>query len=203
MAAHGHGATSSGGLCCQHAIIISRMHSCTVKPNSRLVGHLQAFTTPLRLLPGHAPSGAVQASITRIECCISMATSRALPDWSCTGQFYDVARKEIAALILSDDHPNVLRCYAMEEDEAFVYLALERCSQSLSDLMQSDRGRLMDSADNPTEFACQVAPMQAAPDFSLTRAASSSVLCPCWESLASSSSSTCIRLLFARRSSSG
>ena len=74
----------------------------------------------------------------------------------CAVQFYDVARKEIAALILSDDHPNVLRCFAMEEDEAFVYLALERCTMSLSDLMQSDRARLMDSADNPTEFACQV-----------------------------------------------
>ena len=76
---------------------------------------------------------------------------------SCHGlQFYDVARKEIAALILSDDHPNVLRCFAMEEDEAFVYLALERCSQSLADLMQTDRGKFMDNADNPTEFARQV-----------------------------------------------
>ena len=90
-----------------------------------------------------------------------------------------MARKEIAALILSDDHPNVLRCYAMEEDEAFVYLALERCSQSLSDLMQSDRGRLMDSADNPTEFACQVAPLQAAPLHIPSSAALTSVLGPC------------------------
>ena len=85
-------------------------------------------------------------------------------------QFYDVARKEIAALILSDDHPNVLRCFAMEEDEAFVYLALERCSMSLSDLMQSDRARLMDSADNPTEFACEVSRVHAMPALCLTKA---------------------------------
>ena len=30
-------------------------------------------------------------------------------------------------LILSDEHPNVVRCFALEEDREFVYLALERC----------------------------------------------------------------------------
>ena len=42
-------------------------------------------------------------------------------------QFYEMARKEIGALILSDEHPNIVRCFAMEEDTEFVYLALERC----------------------------------------------------------------------------
>ena len=32
-------------------------------------------------------------------------------------------------------HPNVVRCFAMEEDGEFVYLALERCKGSLHDLL--------------------------------------------------------------------
>lgn len=52
------------------------------------------------------------------------------------GQFYDKARQEIAALIASDEHPNVVRCFAMEEDSAFVYVALERCDFSFADLVQ-------------------------------------------------------------------
>lgn len=52
-------------------------------------------------------------------------------------QFYEKARKEIAALIASDEHPNVVRCFAMEEDQAFVYVALERCCLSLSELIMA------------------------------------------------------------------
>jgi len=48
-------------------------------------------------------------------------------------QFYDLARKEIDALIASDEHPNVVRCFAMEEDGDFLYLALERCNYNLND----------------------------------------------------------------------
>eukprot|EP00850_Spirogloea_muscicola_P005936 SM000027S09717 [mRNA] locus=s27:884489:888411:- [translate_table: standard] len=51
-------------------------------------------------------------------------------------QFYEKARKEIAALIASDEHPNIVRCFAMEEDSDFVYVALERCAYSLSDLIR-------------------------------------------------------------------
>lgn len=51
-------------------------------------------------------------------------------------QFYDLAQKEIKALILSDEHPNVVRCFAMEEDDEFVYLALERCVCSLNDILE-------------------------------------------------------------------
>ena len=50
-------------------------------------------------------------------------------------QFYQLARKEIAALIVADEHPNVVRCFAMEECSEFVYLALERCKQSLNDML--------------------------------------------------------------------
>lgn len=50
-------------------------------------------------------------------------------------QFVHLARKEIQTLILSDEHPNIVRCFAMEEDSAFVYLALERCAGTLADLL--------------------------------------------------------------------
>jgi serine/threonine protein kinase len=48
-------------------------------------------------------------------------------------QFHSVARKEFDALIASDEHPNVLRCYAWERSGAWVYLALELCAITLYD----------------------------------------------------------------------
>ena len=73
-------------------------------------------------------------------------------------QFYELARKEIGALILSDEHPNIVRCFAMEEDSEFVYLALERCKQSLADLVTGEGGSvfLVDEAKHPTPFCIQV-----------------------------------------------
>ncbi|KAL3698877.1 hypothetical protein R1sor_012953 [Riccia sorocarpa] len=58
------------------------------------------------------------------------------------GQYYEKAQKEIAHLIASDEHPNVVRYYAMEETHDFVYVALERCSFSLYDLIlaQASKG---------------------------------------------------------------
>jgi serine/threonine-protein kinase/endoribonuclease IRE1 len=56
-------------------------------------------------------------------------------------QFYTLARKEIQVLVVSDEHPNVVRCFAMEEDREFVYLALERCKHSLSDTLASREGQ--------------------------------------------------------------
>lgn len=56
-------------------------------------------------------------------------------------QFYNLARKEIQVLVVSDEHPNVVRCFAMEEDREFVYLALERCRHSLSDTLGSKEGQ--------------------------------------------------------------
>ena len=43
-------------------------------------------------------------------------------------------------MILSDEHPNIVRCFAMEEDAEFVYLALERCRHSLGDLLSGAGG---------------------------------------------------------------
>lgn len=48
----------------------------------------------------------------------------------------DQARREIALLIDSDVHPNVLRYYARKEDENFLYLALEMCSYTLADAVE-------------------------------------------------------------------
>ena len=47
------------------------------------------------------------------------------------------AAQEIALLIQSDQHPNVLRYYAKEEDTSFVYLALEQCVGTIQDLVDS------------------------------------------------------------------
>ncbi|KAA8532083.1 hypothetical protein F0562_006775 [Nyssa sinensis] len=49
---------------------------------------------------------------------------------------HDVAFKEIQNLIASDRHPNIVRWYGVEYDQDFVYLALERCTCSLYDLIQ-------------------------------------------------------------------
>ncbi|KAL3720647.1 hypothetical protein ACJRO7_005463 [Eucalyptus globulus] len=49
---------------------------------------------------------------------------------------HDVALKEIQNLIASDRHANIVRWYGVEYDQDFVYLALERCTCSLDDLIQ-------------------------------------------------------------------
>ncbi len=58
--------------------------------------------------------------------------------------FHEVATKEIATLIVSDNHPNVIRYYTKEEDKyvfaiirrsEFMYLALEKCEGSLDQLI--------------------------------------------------------------------
>lgn len=50
---------------------------------------------------------------------------------------HDVALKEIQNLIVSDQHPNIVRWYGVEYDQDFVYIALERCVCSLHDLILS------------------------------------------------------------------
>ncbi|KAI8536773.1 hypothetical protein RHMOL_Rhmol10G0282800 [Rhododendron molle] len=50
--------------------------------------------------------------------------------------YHDVADKEYQNLCLSDRHSNIVRLYGVEEDQDFVYLALERCTGSLNDLIQ-------------------------------------------------------------------
>jgi serine/threonine-protein kinase/endoribonuclease IRE1 len=54
-------------------------------------------------------------------------------------QLVDLAQQEIKMLIDSDEHPNIVRCFALEEDGEFLYLALERCDMSLNDAMEALR----------------------------------------------------------------
>lgn len=61
---------------------------------------------------------------------------------------HDVAFKEIQNLIASDRHSNIVRWYGVEYDQDFVYLSLELCTCSLSDLihMHSDHpGKLVNT----------------------------------------------------------
>ncbi|KFM23556.1 Serine/threonine-protein kinase/endoribonuclease IRE1 [Auxenochlorella protothecoides] len=78
-------------------------------------------------------------------------------------QFYDLAASEIRTLILSDEHVNVVRYIAMEEDAQFCYLALERCAGSLNDVLAGG-GRRLAAADfwdaatgTPSALALRVA----------------------------------------------
>lgn len=80
-------------------------------------------------------------------------------------QFYELARKEIGALIVADEHPNIVRCFAMEEDAEFVYLALERCKQSLNDVLgngnsgkASEASQFVSQEGQPTELCMRVNP---------------------------------------------
>lgn len=64
--------------------------------------------------------------------------------------FHELARAELQTLIASDEHPNILRCFAMEEDEDFVYVALERCSCTLASLVAPE-GVSTNSPNLPAE----------------------------------------------------
>jgi len=72
-------------------------------------------------------------------------------------QFHDLARKELQALIASDEHPNILRCFALEEDSNFVYMALELCATSLARLVDpviDENGESSNSPQGEIDFKC-------------------------------------------------
>ncbi|RYP17418.1 hypothetical protein DL765_004548 [Monosporascus sp. GIB2] len=50
-------------------------------------------------------------------------------------QFWDIATQETQLLLESDHHPNVIRYFAMSRNESFLYIALELCQASLSDVI--------------------------------------------------------------------
>ncbi|KAI0021709.1 hypothetical protein F4780DRAFT_276980 [Xylariomycetidae sp. FL0641] len=50
-------------------------------------------------------------------------------------QFWDIAAKETELLLESDHHPNVIRYFAMSKNDSFLYIALELCQASLSDIV--------------------------------------------------------------------
>ena len=72
---------------------------------------------------------------------------------------FDLAHKELGALILSDEHPNIVRCFCVEEDHEFLYMALERCRGSLA-AMSTDEAfaaQFVDAEGAHTPYAMQVA----------------------------------------------
>ncbi|GAU50997.1 hypothetical protein TSUD_186260, partial [Trifolium subterraneum] len=58
---------------------------------------------------------------------------------------HKVAYKEIQNLIVSDRHPNIVRWHGVEYDQDFIYLALERCTCNLDDLI---KGQMETGKDN-------------------------------------------------------
>lgn len=73
--------------------------------------------------------------------------------------YNDIAFKEIQNLIMSDRHPSIVRWYGVEQDQNFVYLALERCSCSLYDLIlmhlkSSVDPTLWENLDTEVEAEC-------------------------------------------------
>ncbi|KAI1329241.1 hypothetical protein F5Y16DRAFT_397703 [Xylariaceae sp. FL0255] len=50
-------------------------------------------------------------------------------------QFWDIATQETQLLLESDHHQNVIRYYAMSKNDSFLYIALELCQASLSDVV--------------------------------------------------------------------
>ncbi|BFZ57838.1 bifunctional endoribonuclease/protein kinase ire1 [Savitreella phatthalungensis] len=53
--------------------------------------------------------------------------------------FYDIASHEVELLEQSDDHPNVVRYYCKQENERFLYIALELCEASLAETTERPR----------------------------------------------------------------
>ncbi|OTB07484.1 hypothetical protein M426DRAFT_239092 [Hypoxylon sp. CI-4A] len=51
-------------------------------------------------------------------------------------QFWDIATQETQLLLESDHHPNVIRYFAMSKNDSFLYIALELCQASLSDIVE-------------------------------------------------------------------
>lgn len=72
---------------------------------------------------------------------------------------FDLAHKELGALILSDEHPNIVRCFCVEEDHEFLYLALERCRGSLATMSTDEAfaSQFVGQDGRHTPYAMQVA----------------------------------------------
>ncbi|KAJ1327405.1 serine/threonine-protein kinase/endoribonuclease IRE1 [Microdochium nivale] len=50
-------------------------------------------------------------------------------------QFWEIATQETRLLLESDKHPNVIQYFAMSKSDTFLYIALELCQASLSDVV--------------------------------------------------------------------
>eukprot|EP00210_Caulerpa_lentillifera_P001464 g1405.t1 len=54
--------------------------------------------------------------------------------------FCDAAANEKDILIFANEHPNLVRLFAVEEDNDFIFLVLERCQMSLHDFISTEEG---------------------------------------------------------------
>lgn len=85
----------------------------------------------------------------------------------CLAQSCSVAC-EMTVVMVFVQHACVVRCFAMEEDAEFVYLALERCKHSLADVLTSHPSSehcFVDSHSYPTPICMQVRPSTYMPLF--------------------------------------
>lgn len=73
--------------------------------------------------------------------------------------FYDIASHEVVLLQESDDHPNVIRYYCKQENERFLYIALELCTASLAEVTErpADFATLIDSMNDVVSVIQQMA----------------------------------------------
>eukprot|EP01080_Neovahlkampfia_damariscottae_P005067 gene5067-8667_t len=53
-------------------------------------------------------------------------------------EFFNFANKEISLLIETDHHQNIVNYYTKEEDDQFIYLALELCTCTLKEIIDSN-----------------------------------------------------------------
>lgn len=73
--------------------------------------------------------------------------------------FYDIASHEVVLLQESDDHPNVIRYYCKQENERFLYIALELCAASLAEITErpADFESLIDHMNDVVNVIKQMA----------------------------------------------
>lgn len=79
---------------------------------------------------------------------------------------HDIAFKEIQNLIASDQHPNIVRWYGVEQDLDFVYISLERCLCSLGDLIQLCANSPSDTDISETPDSTYISELKVRLDFS-------------------------------------
>ncbi|KAN0023091.1 hypothetical protein ACTFIU_009174 [Dictyostelium citrinum] len=64
-------------------------------------------------------------------------------------QFVKFADREVSILLHSDEHTNVVRYYAKEEDDEFIYLAISFCQKSLDMYVQQTLPPQISPTDSP------------------------------------------------------
>jgi len=77
-------------------------------------------------------------------------------------EYHKLAENEVDALIHSDSHPNVVRHFAIERTQHFIYLALQRCERTLADVVagnavsETGASELFDCQNRPSSFSLSI-----------------------------------------------